>query len=598
MPKQKETFHCKCDFFCEGKPEFKEHICKTHLESGKKKDKLKLLLNDNIFNSYLKQTPIINPKLNFKFKTNKRKATEIELKNIITINESPKKKIKENLSGIKNMIENLTAKKETLITNSFETKIEKSLNNKIDVDEKTLNKIDEIKNIVDKIEIPINNNKNIDEIMNKVQIEKNLNNNKNDFDEKHKIENKYDKYYKNEKIFLFDEEINKEALDQQNFLLDDEKLLCDLNVDDKSILIKALDILTKSIDKKIKNQDADCNELNFKNFEKNISGTLLFFIKKLLINQTNSSTFKFINNNETFKTLYKKLTSCCFISNQICNCRNKKVDSCNLKKNFTIFLKFSGLSNKAIKNLSRIGLCTTEEVEKIKQVEEFNIKKLEQIKIDIEKQFLLLISDNKFFMNKNPILDETHKKEVIHTTKTVTKVFRVPDESFVKPDEKLKLQNNFQKLKQELKNKLNINDKEIEKNIILNNITINKEEELEFSKLMQLMLCEVKKNKCDLNFYKNDKTNHSNDETSKTFIINSSLCGDDSAEDNFKVFQDFIKYFNENAKTNFDTENFHPFVEVDGKGYAAFRKLINDNKINVHLCPGTFHMVVNIMKVK
>jgi hypothetical protein len=47
---------------------------------------------------------------------------KIELKNIL---QSPKKK---KLSGIRNMIENLTAKKETLITNSFETKIEKSLN--------------------------------------------------------------------------------------------------------------------------------------------------------------------------------------------------------------------------------------------------------------------------------------------------------------------------------------------------------------------------------------------------------------------------------------------------------------------------------------
>jgi hypothetical protein len=57
MTKQK---HFKCD--CKGKPEFKEHICETHLKSGKKKDKLKLLLNENNFNTFLKQTPIKNPK--------------------------------------------------------------------------------------------------------------------------------------------------------------------------------------------------------------------------------------------------------------------------------------------------------------------------------------------------------------------------------------------------------------------------------------------------------------------------------------------------------------------------------------------------------
>jgi hypothetical protein len=189
-------------------------------------------------------------------KKQKRKATGIDYKNnLIAIDESPKKKIKEDLSDLKNMIENLSTTKETLI-NSFEIKIEKPLN-KIGVDE--------IKNKI------------------QIEIEKPLNN-KNDIDEKHKIENKYEKYYKNEKIFLFDEEINKEAIDQQKFLLDDEKLLCDITLDEKSILIKSLEIINKHVDNKIKNQDEKFNDLDFKNWEKNISGCLLFFIKKLLIN--------------------------------------------------------------------------------------------------------------------------------------------------------------------------------------------------------------------------------------------------------------------------------------------------------------------------
>jgi hypothetical protein len=383
-------------------------------------------------------------------------------------------------------------------------------------------------------------------------------------------------------------------------LIDDSKLLSEINEEEKCILVKSLEILTKNIDKKILLQDKSFNELNFENWEKNISGPLLYFIKRLIINNSNSNNFKFISDNNSVKKLYKKLLSCCVISNQIANCRNKIVDTCNFKKNFTFFLKYNHLSNSCIKNLSRIGLCSSKEIDfkKQEQIHNFNNKKLDEAKNEINKQLLLLISDNKFFMNKNPIFDETHEKSVIQTTKTVTKVFRVPTNDFKLPDEKLKLMSNFQSL---IKNKINKNDKQFEKNIILNNLKINEEEENEFLKLNDKILIELKNSPCNINFYKQFDSkiqlNNDIDETSKTFIIKSSLCGDDSAEDNLKVFKDFIEYFNSNVGTKFDETNFKPFVEVDGKGYGAFRKLINNNKIDVNLCPGTFHLMVNIMKV-
>jgi hypothetical protein len=60
MPKKKEIYNCNCGFFCNGKPELKEHICEKHLKIGKKKDKLLLLSIPSYFDSFLKQKPIKN----------------------------------------------------------------------------------------------------------------------------------------------------------------------------------------------------------------------------------------------------------------------------------------------------------------------------------------------------------------------------------------------------------------------------------------------------------------------------------------------------------------------------------------------------------
>jgi len=565
----------------------------------------------------------INTEMNKNLNENKRKPVE---KNIITNNQKKRKIDKEedkNFFVFKNFFEpnnkfennnnkkfvnlksddlnveslkiNLTKSEENLLNNSktvFSKKIPKT------------EKIEEIKISKNKVPKKNNNNFNITKISPTINIE-------NDDEIKKKIEN-------------------------ISFLLNDDILLSTLSKTNKTILIKAAEILKESIndsiyylsggkfeysdnnDNKTQNNNENKTKINNENKTKINNETksndnflnenfglswnkfkaiipaypLMFILKRLIIS---SEKLDNINNIPNLKSLYKSCISIFFITNQILNI-NKKNDSCNLKKIMTFHLKKNNnLSCNGIKILNKIGLTSnSDQIKSCREmISKFNNELLIKNLNYFKKNLLLFNSDNKYYI-KNAIINdsENNKNEEdinneknVRCIKSTTKILRFPGIDFVEPDLNLKKKCDFGDI---IKNKT-------EAEALVSIFEIKKNELNSFNNLNILMIKEIDKKVSNIYFYK--KVNDANIKiNNNVFILKSDSCGDDSCDDNYKIVENTLNFLNKKLQLNYDIKNFNPFWEVDQKGFKCMNKLINQEKIKIKLLSGPFHLEINLNK--
>jgi len=107
------------------------------------------------------------------------------------------------------------------------------------------------------------------------------------------------------------------------------------------------------------------------------------------------------------------------------------------------------------------------------------------------------------------------------------------------------------------------------------------------------MLMEAQKNdSIDCYFFKNKFDFNNNNCDNNLIVLPSSICGDDSIEDNYKIINDIKK----NLKDKFDV-NLNNFQhEVDQKGYKNIINLVKTKVLDLKVNPGTFHILINILR--
>jgi hypothetical protein len=176
----------------------------------------------------------------------------------------------------------------------------------------------------------------------------------------------------------------------------------------------------------------------------------MFVIKNLIFNNFNENNLEKINCDfKSFKNVYKKLVSSLVVSSQITQCRNITASTNNVKNLLSIFFKFSGISEKGLSILNKIGLGKKNIFEKNKNlIDNFNKIKLEQNENFLKNKLFLIISDNKYFQNKSCKFVkniEEQNKEQIYMKKTTTKTIKFPQSDFKYPNNELKKINKFEK---------------------------------------------------------------------------------------------------------------------------------------------------------
>jgi hypothetical protein len=301
-------------------------------------------------------------------------------------------------------------------------------------------------NLIDNIESEIEEIKDVKvlkakKIEQKIKIEsKSTENKKSNINEKPK-KTKKNNFFKTKIGLKFEDNESNKKLESIKFLLDDDELLSTLPKKSKAIIISAVGILQEVIqnaifeikggkfqyeneiqsETKIEN-NPDLNQIKYLNdnfgiswrFFKNLKSIhpLLYLMKYLTITKNNFEELNILN----IKPVYKKFISTYFLTSQIINVNNNKIDCNNTKKIMTTNLKLiNHLSGEGLKILNKIGLIfnTKDSICTKNMIDNYNLELLHSNKDYFLKNLFLTNTDNLYYFKTTPkIIEPDNKTDV------------------------------------------------------------------------------------------------------------------------------------------------------------------------------------------